>query len=101
MIGRECFATSGPYIVVCIFEGGGFSIHCQSMDKEVVPVPFEPLWLRGRSIGALRFERHTSTSANGTSRSVCHKLLCSHAFLLIVLRSAQHAQVSETDAETT
>jgi hypothetical protein len=23
MIGRECFATSGPYIVVCIFEGGG------------------------------------------------------------------------------
>ena len=49
------------------------------------------LWLRGRTIGALRAERHTSTSAEWTSCSACHELLCSRAFLFIVLRSAQCA----------
>ena len=54
---------------------------------------FEFEWLRGRTIGALRAERHTSTSAEWTSCSACHELLCSRAFLLIVLRSAQHPQI--------
>ena len=49
------------------------------------------LWLRGRTIGALRAERHTLTSAEWTSCSACHELLCSRASLFIVLRSAQHA----------
>jgi len=51
------------------------------------------LWLRGRTIGALRAERHTLTSAEWTSCSACHELLCSRAFLFIVLRSAQHPQI--------
>jgi hypothetical protein len=49
--------------------------------------------LRGRTIGALRAERHTLTSAEWTSCSACHELLCSRAFLFIVLRSAQHPQI--------
>ena len=44
-------------------------------------------------MGALRAERHTLTSAEWTSCSACHELLCSRAFLLIVLRSAQHLQI--------
>ena len=51
------------------------------------------LWLRGRTIGALRAVRHTLTSAEWTSCSACHELLCSRAFLFIVLRSAQHPQI--------
>ena len=54
------------------------------------------LWLRGRTIGALRAERHTLTSADSaewTSCSACHELLCSRAFLFIVLRSAQHPRI--------
>ena len=51
------------------------------------------LWLRGRTIGALRAERQTLTSAEWTSCSACHELLCSRAFLFIVLRSAQHPQI--------
>jgi hypothetical protein len=35
----------------------------------------------------------TLTSAEWTSCSACHELLCSRAFLLIVLRSAQHPQI--------
>ena len=51
------------------------------------------LWLRGRTIGDLRPERHTLTSVEWTSCSACHKLPCSRAFLFIVLRSAQHPQI--------
>jgi len=51
------------------------------------------LWLRGRTIGALRAERHTLASAEWTSCSACHELLSSRAFLFIVLRSAQHPQI--------
>jgi len=47
----------------------------------------------GRTIGALRAERHTLTSAEWTSCSACHELLCSRAFLFIVLRNAQHPQI--------
>ena len=43
------------------------------------------LWLRGRAVSALRAERHTLTSAEWTSCSACHELLCSRAFLFIVL----------------
>ena len=42
------------------------------------------LWLRGRTIGALRAERHTLTSAEWTSCSACHELLCSRAFLFFL-----------------
>ena len=49
--------------------------------------------LRGRTIGALRAERHTLTSVEWTSCSTCHELLCSRAFLFIVLRSAQYPQI--------
>ena len=51
------------------------------------------LWLRGRTIGALRAVRHTLTSAEWTSCSACHELLCSRAFLFLLLRSAQHPQI--------
>jgi len=51
------------------------------------------LWLWGRAICALRAERHTLTSAEWTSCSACHELLCSRAFLFTVLRSAQHPQI--------
>jgi len=48
------------------------------------------LWLRGRTVGALCAERHILTSPEWTSCSACHELLCSRAFLYIVLQSAQH-----------
>jgi len=51
------------------------------------------LWLRGRTIGALRAERNTLASAERTSCSACHELPCSRAFLFILLRSAQHPQI--------
>ena len=51
------------------------------------------LWLRGRTIGGLRAERNTLTSAEWTSCSACHELFCSRAFRLIVLWSAQHPQI--------
>ena len=41
----------------------------------------------------MRAERHTLTSAEWTSCSACHELLCSRAFLFIVLRSAHHPQI--------
>ena len=51
------------------------------------------LWLRGRTIGALRAEKNTLTSAEWTSCSACRELLCSRAPLFIVLRSVQHPQI--------
>ena len=51
------------------------------------------VWLRGRTIGALRAERHTLTSTDWTSCLAYHELLRSRVFLFIVLRSAQHAQI--------
>ena len=81
-------------MLLFVFLRGGFSIHCHSANEGGVPAPSKPfLWLRGRTIGALRAERHTLTSAEWTSCSACHELLCSRAFLLIVLRSAQHPQI--------
>ena len=41
----------------------------------------------------MRAEKHTLTSAEWTSCSACHELLCSRTFLFIVLRSAQHPQI--------
>jgi glycerol uptake facilitator-like aquaporin len=52
------------------------------------------LWLRGRTVGALRAERQTLASADGTSYSAFHELLCSRVFIFIVLRSAQHPKIS-------
>ena len=84
------------YVVFCIFEGVGFSIHCHSADEEEVPVPSKPHMAQGqnnRRLTALRAERHTLISAEWTSCSACHELLCSRAFLFILLRSAQHPQI--------
>ena len=72
------------------FSRGGFST--PRTRKEFLPRQ-SLLWLRGRSIGALRAERQTLISAEWTSFSACHELLCSRAFLFIVLRSAQHPQI--------
>ena len=63
-------ATSRPqaarlHVVVCIFEGGGFSILFTATlrtRKEFLSRQ-SLLWLKGRTIGALRAERHTMTSA--------------------------------------
>jgi len=44
-------------------------------------------------VRALRAERHNFTSAEWTLCSACHELLCSRAFLFIVLRSAHHPQI--------
>ena len=54
-------------------------------------------WLRGRTIGALRAERHTLISAEWTPCFACHELLCSRLPLydfIVVLRSAQHPQIT-------
>ena len=51
------------------------------------------LWLRGRTISTLRAKRRSLASAEWTLRSACHELLCSRAFLLVVLRSVQHPQI--------
>ena len=56
----------------------------------------EGLWVRGRTIGALRVKRHVLVSANGTLRSACHELRCLRAFLFIVLQSAQYPQPTNT-----
>jgi hypothetical protein len=74
------------------FLRGGFSIHCHSTNEEGVPVPSKPLMAQGQNNRRLGAERHTLTSAEWTSCSACHELLCSRAFLFIVLRSAQHPQ---------
>jgi hypothetical protein len=49
------------------------------------------LWLRGRTIGALRAERHTLTSAEWTSCPACHELLCSLLARLPLYCSAECA----------
>jgi len=38
-------------------------------------------------------QKHAANSAEWTSCSACHELLCSRAFLFIVLRSARHPQI--------
>ena len=89
-------ATSGPLACCCLHFEGGFSIHCHSADEEEVPVPSKPHMAQGqnnRRLTALRAERHTLTFAERSSCSACHELLCSRAFLFIVLRSAQHPQI--------
>jgi len=96
MIGRDRLATSGPLACCCLHFEGGFSIHCHSADEEEVPVPSKPHMAQGqnnRRLTALRAERHTLTFAERSSCSACHELLCSRAFLFIVLRSAQHPQI--------
>ena len=78
------------------FLRGGFSIHCHSADEEGVPVPSKPLMAQGQNNRRLlRAERQSLTSADGTFCFACHELLCSRAFLFIVLRSAsaQHPQI--------
>ena len=72
-------------LFVFLRETGGFSIHTATprTRKEFLSRQ-SLLWLRGRTIGALRAERHTSTFAEWTSCFACHELLCSRAFLFIL-----------------
>jgi len=81
------------HVVVCIFEGGAFLFTATLRMRKEFLSRQSLLWLRGRTIGALRAERHTLTSAEWTSCSACHELPCSRAFLFIVLWSAQHPQI--------
>ena len=80
MIGRVRQATSGPLACfVFIFEGGAFLFTATPLTaKEFLSRQSLP-WLRGRTIGALRAEWYTLTSAEWTSCSACHELLCSRA----------------------
>jgi len=75
------------------FLGGAFLFTATPRTRKELLPRQSPLWRRGRTIGALRAERHTLSSAEWTSSSACHELLCSRAFLFIVLRSAQHPQI--------
>ena len=95
MIGRAREATSGPLACcyVCILEGGAFLFTANPRTRKEFLSRQSLLWLRGRTIRALRAERHTLTSAEWTSCSACHELICSRTFLNIVLRSAQHPQI--------
>ena len=82
-------------LLFVFLRGGGeffYSLPHRGRGRSPCPVI---LWLRGRTIGALRAERHTLTFAEWTSCFACHELLCSRAFafLPIVLRSAQHPQI--------
>ena len=76
-----------------VFLGGAFLFTATPRTRKEFLPRQSLLWLRGRTIGALRAERQTLTSAEWTSCSASHELLSSHAFLLIVLRSAQHPQI--------
>jgi len=82
------------HVVVCIFKGGGgaFLFTATPRTRKEFLSRQSLLWLKGRTIGALRAERHTVAFAEWTSCSACHELLCSRAFFFIVLRSAQHPQ---------
>ena len=80
-------------LLFAFFEGGAFLFTATPQTRKEILSRQGLLWLRGRTIGALRAERHTLTSAEWTSCSACHELLCSRAFLFIVLRSAQHPQI--------
>jgi hypothetical protein len=83
-------------MLLFVFQGGAFLFTSTSTPrtrKEFLSRQ-SLLWLRGRTIGALRAGRHTLTSAEWTSQSACHELLCSRTFLFIVLRNVQHPQIS-------
>ena len=80
------------HVVVCILKGA-FLFTATPRTRKKFLSRQSLIWLRGRTIGALRAERHTLTSAEWSSCSACHELLCSRAFLFIVLRSAQHPQI--------
>ena len=87
-------STSGPLGCCCLyFEGGALLFTATPRTRKEFLSRQSLSWLRGRTIGALRAERHTLTSAEWTSCSACHGLLCSRAFLFTVLRSAQHPQI--------
>ena len=81
-------------VVVCIFRGGAFLFTATPRTRKEFLSRQSLLWLRGRAIGALRAERHALASAEWASCFACHELLCSRAFLFIVLRSAQHPRMS-------
>jgi len=92
MIWRGRLATGGPQkILWFVFWGeGGTFLFTSTPRMRRDFLSWQSLqWLRGRTIGALCAERHTSTSANGTSCSACHELRWSRAFLFIILRYTQ------------
>ena len=89
-----CHKRPACMLLFAFFEGGAFLFTATPRTRKEFLPRQSLLWLRGRTVSALRAERHTLTSAERTSCSACHELLCSRAFLFIVLRSARHPQVS-------
>jgi hypothetical protein len=81
------------YVTVCLFERWAFLFTATPRTRKEFLPRQSLLWLRGRTIGALRVERHSLASAYGTQSSACHELLCSRVFIYIVLRSARHPQI--------
>ena len=79
-------------MLLFVFLRGGFLFASTQRTRKEFLSHQSLLWLRGRTTGALRAERYTSTSAEWTSCSACHELLCSRAFLSIVLQSVQNPQ---------
>jgi len=75
------------------FRGGAFLFTATPRTRKEFLSRQNRLCLRGRTIGALRAERHALTSAEWTSCSECLELPCLRAFLFIVQRSAQHPQI--------
>ena len=80
-------------MLLFVFLRGAFLFSATPWTREEFLSRQSLLWLRDRAIGTLRAERHTLTSAEWALCSACHELLCSRAFLFIVLRSAQHPQI--------
>ena len=84
-------------MLLFVFSRGGAFLFTATPRTRKDFLPRQSLvWLRGRTIGALRAERHTLTSAEWTSCSACHELLCSRAFLFIVYCSAECATPTNT-----
>ena len=96
----ELFDREGPLghkrpacMLLFVFLRGAFLFTATPRTRKEFLPRQSLFWLRGRTVSALRAERHTLTSAEWTSCSACHELPCSRAFLFIVLRSAQHPQI--------
>ena len=80
------------HVAVCLFERGTFLFTATPQTRKDF-LPRQSLeWFRDRTIGALRAERHTLTSAEWTPCSACHEFLCSRSFFF-VLRSALRPQI--------
>ena len=78
-------------LLFAFFEGGAFLFTATPRTRKEFLPRQSLLWLRGRTVSALRAERHTLTSAEWTSCSACHELLCSLLARLPLYCSAECA----------